>query len=222
MSRFSSPQPGGNVDRRAGAVIVAAGESRRMEGVDKLFLPIHGAPLLSHTLAAFEAVPRIQSIVLVLAPANMERGKELVRQHGFAKVSEVCPGGERRQDSVRLGLERLAPHPWVVIHDGARPCVEPQVIERGLEEAVRWGSVVAAVPMKDPVKVVRGQGEVQETLNRRGLWSVQTPQVFPWEVLHQTHQQQDVTVTDDAALVELLGYPVHVYFGSYANIKVTT
>ena len=222
MSRFASPQPGGPVDRRAGAVIVAAGESRRMEGVDKLFLPLLGAPLLSHTLAAFEAVPWIQSIVLVLSAANLERGKALVREHGFGKVDEICAGGERRQDSVWRGLEHLAPCSWVVIHDGARPCVEPQLIERGLEEAMRWGSAVAAVPMKDTVKVVSGQGEVRETLDRRRLWVAQTPQIFSWEVLHRAHQQQDIAVTDDAALVELLGYPVHVYFGSYTNIKVTT
>ena len=222
MSRFASPQAGEVVDRRTGAVIVAAGESRRMEGVDKLFLPILGAPLLSYTLAAFEAVSWIQSIVLVLSSANLERGRSLVREHGFSKVKEICPGGERRQDSVRRGLEHLAPYPWVVIHDGARPCIEPQLIERGLEEAVRWGSAVAAVPVKDTIKVVGGQGEVKKTLDRQGLWAVQTPQVFSWEVLRQAHQQQDVTVTDDAAQVELLGHPVHVYFGSYANIKVTT
>lgn len=193
-----------------------------MEGVDKLFLPLLGAPLLSHTLAAFEAVPWIQSIVLVLSADNLERGQALVRENGCSKVNEICLGGERRQDSVRQGLERLAPHPWVVVHDGARPCVEPKLIERGLEEAVCWGSAVAAVPMKDTVKVVSGHGEVQETLDRRGLWIVQTPQIFSWETLHQAHRRRDVTVTDDATLVELLGHPVHVYFGSYANIKVTT
>ena len=193
-----------------------------MEGTDKLFLPILDTPLLSHTLAAFEAVPWVQSIVLVLSPANLERGKALVREYGFDKVHEVCIGGERRQDSVRQGLKSLVPHPWVVIHDGARPCVDPQLIERGLEEAARWGSAVAAVPVKDTVKVVNGSGEVRETLDRQNLWIAQTPQIFSWEVLHQAHQQQDTTVTDDASLVELLGHPVHVYFGSYANIKVTT
>ena len=222
MSRFASPRPGGPADHRAGAVIVAAGESRRMEGVDKLFLPLLGRPLLSHTLASFEAVPRIQSIELVLSASNLEQGKTLVQEQGFSKVDQVCLGGERRQDSVRRGLEHLAPHPWVIIHDGARLCVEPALIERGLEEAARWGSAVAAVPMKDTVKAVGGGGDVRETLDRRRLWTVQTPQIFPWEVVHQAYQRQDATVTDDAGLVELLGYPVHVYFGSYANIKVTT
>jgi len=221
MARNSNAKKLGVVDR-AGAIVVAAGSSKRMEGVDKLFMPIHGAPLLSHTLAAFEAVPSIQSVVLVLAPTNLERGRELVRQYNFSKISEVCHGGERRQDSVRLGLRCLSPYPWVVIHDGARPCVEPRIIERGLDEAMRWGSAVAGVPVTDTIKVIREHGQVQETLHRSDLWSVQTPQIFPWEVLHRAHQQEGISVTDDAALVELLGYPVHIYFGSYANIKVTT
>ncbi|MEE8443689.1 MAG: 2-C-methyl-D-erythritol 4-phosphate cytidylyltransferase, partial [Dehalococcoidia bacterium] len=185
MSRPLSPRPAESADHRAGALIVAAGESRRMEGVDKLFLPILGTPLLSHTLMAFEAVPWIQSIVLVLSETNLERGKALVRENGYSKVDEICIGGEHRQDSVRIGLERLAPHPWVVVHDGARPCVEPELIERGIEEAVRCGSAVAAVPMKDTVKVVSERGEVRETLDRQGLWIVQTPQVFPWDVLRR-------------------------------------
>lgn len=193
-----------------------------MDGVDKLFLPILNAPLLSYTLAAFEAVPLVQSITLVLSAANMERGKELVQEHGIGKVNHICLGGERRQDSVRRGLEPLEPYPWVIVHDGARPCAEPRLIERGLDEAVRWGSAVAAVPMKDTVKVAGPERTVRETLDRRRLWATQTPQIFPWELLNQAHQQQDIAATDDSTMVESLGYPVHLYFGSYANIKVTT
>ena len=211
-------------DHQAGAIIVAAGQSRRMDSVDKLFLPILGMPLIAHTLAAFEAAPSVQTIVLVLSRANVEQGKALVRKHGFAKVHQVCLGGERRQDSVRQGLERLTPYPWVVIHDGARPCVEPELIERGLEEAYRWGSAVAAVPVKDTVKIVGAQGMVIETPDRQKLWAAQTPQVFSWDVLQRAHGQTgiDIEATDDAALVERLGNPVHIFFGSYANIKVTT
>ncbi len=201
---------------------MAAGQSRRMDGVDKLFLPLLGIPLLAHTLAAFEAAPSIQSVVLVLSPANLEQGKTVVQEQGFAKVHQVCLGGERRQDSVQRGLEHLAPHPWVVIHDGARPCVDSRLIERGLKEATRWGSAVAAVPVKDTVKVVGGQGMVTETLDRQKLWVVQTPQVFPWDVLQRAYRQTGIDATDDAALVERLGHPVHIFFGSYANIKVTT
>ncbi|MSQ21760.1 MAG: 2-C-methyl-D-erythritol 4-phosphate cytidylyltransferase [Dehalococcoidia bacterium] len=207
---------------RAGAIIVAAGQSSRMNGVDKLFLPLIGIPLIAHTLAAFEAAPSIQSIVLVLSQANVEQGKALVKQHGFAKVRQVCLGGESRQDSVRRGLEHLAPHTWVVIHDGARPCVEPELIERGLKEATRWESAVAAVPVKDTIKIVGDQGMVLETPDRQKLWAAQTPQVFPWDLLQKAYRQTGVDATDDAALVERMGHPVHIFLGSYANIKVTT
>jgi len=201
---------------------LAAGQSRRMDGPDKLFLPLLGAPLLSHTLAAFEAAQSVVSVVLVLSLTNLEQGKALVQKRGFAKVQQICLGGPRRQDSVRAGLEHLAPQPWVIVHDGARPCVEPDLIERGLAEAARWGSAVAAVPAKDTVKLAGDDMTVQKTLERRNLWLAQTPQIFAWDVLHQAHRQADIDVTDDAALVERLGHPVHLYLGSHANMKVTT
>lgn len=215
-------RPGQSEARGAGAIIVAAGQSRRMEGVDKLFVPLLGMPLLAHTLAAFEVTSSVQTVVLVLSQANLEKGEALVKEQGLAKVHQVCLGGARRQDSVRQGLERLPPCPWVIIHDGARPCVEPQLIERGLEEATRWGSAVAAVPVKDTIKVVGDQGTVVETPDRRRLWAAQTPQIFPREVLRQAYRQEEFTATDDAALVERMGHAVHLFFGSYANIKVTT
>ena len=193
-----------------------------MNGVDKLFLPLLGVPLLSYSLEVFHAVDQIEHLVLVLSPSNLELGKTLVAERGFQKVTHVCLGGSRRQDSVRSGLELLPPCDWVVVHDGARPCVEPELIKRGLEEARRCGSAVAAIPVRDTLKVADAHGEVTTTLDREGVWAAQTPQIFSWETLHRAYQQQDVTVSDDAALVERLGKPVHLYFGSYANIKVTT
>ncbi|MBI4200483.1 MAG: 2-C-methyl-D-erythritol 4-phosphate cytidylyltransferase [Chloroflexi bacterium] len=216
------PPPGASLGRRAGAILVAAGESRRMQGADKLFMSLLGRPLLSYALAAFEACHSIVDIVLVVRAENLERGRRLVQEGGFARVAAVCEGGPRRQDSVRLGLERLPASPWVVVHDGARPCVQPELIEEGLTMAERFGCAVAAVPLYDTVKRVDGGGQVEETLDRLHLWAVQTPQVFPREWLSKAHQLRDVTATDDAALVERLGYPVHVYLGSPMNIKVTT
>lgn len=219
---MDSPLPAGGGDRRAGAIIVAGGQSERMDGVDKLFLPLLGKPLLSYTLAAFEASAAVHSMVLVLSASNLDQGKEMVRERGFQKVSKVCEGGDTRQESVRLGLEQLAPLPWIIVHDGARPCLEPGIIERGLNEAARWGSAIAAVPVTDTLKIVQKNGMIQETPDRRAFWAAQTPQIFPRDVLMDAHQQQDVTTTDDASLVERMGQPVHVYFGSYSNIKVTT
>ena len=113
-----------------GAIIAAAGRSERMGGRDKLFAVVGGKPLLAHTLSAFQACRGVDRVVLVLASENMERGRELVAEAGFDKVAVVCQGGECRQDSVRNGLEELASCQWVVVHDGARPLVTVELIER--------------------------------------------------------------------------------------------
>lgn len=222
MSPVPSPHTGGPAGNRVGAIVVAAGQSRRMDGQDKLFLPLLGRPLLSYTLDILQRVHLVREVVLVLSQSDLDRGKALVAERRFHKVTSVCLGGPRRQDSVRLGLQALSPCDWVVVHDGARPCVEPELVERGLEEARKWGSAVAAVPVHDTLKIADGQGRVVTTMDREGLWTAQTPQVFPSEILRAAHEQSDETATDDAALVERLGRPVHLYTGSHANIKVTT
>jgi len=205
-----------------GAIVAAAGRSLRMNGTDKLFALVGGSPLLARTLLAFEVCRSVERIVLVLSPENLQRGQELVRQCGFDKVAAVCPGGERRQDSVRLGLEALASCDWVVVHDGARPLVTAELIERGLEAARETGAAIAAVPAADTINKVDASGLVRRTLNRADLWAVQTPQVFRYDLLCQAHRQAQAEVTDDAALVEGMGHRVKVFAGSPHNIKVTT
>ncbi|MCZ6890914.1 MAG: 2-C-methyl-D-erythritol 4-phosphate cytidylyltransferase [Chloroflexi bacterium] len=222
MSPVPSPRTGGPAGNRVGAIVVAGGRSRRMDGPDKLFLPLLGRPLLGYTLDVLQRVDLVREVVLVLSQSNLERGRALVAEREFHKVTGVCLGGPRRQDSVRLGLQALSPCDWVVVHDGARPCVEPELVERGLEEARKWGSAVAAVPVHDTLKSADSEGRVTATVDREGIWAVQTPQVFPSETLREAHRQVDATATDDAALVEWLGRPVHLYTGSQANIKVTT
>jgi len=207
---------------RVGAVVVAAGRSTRMAGVDKIFAPILGAPLIAHTLDQFEAFPLVAEVVLVLAPDNLERGACLVRDRGYRKVSHICPGGERRQDSVRRGLERLAPCQWVIVHDGARPNLDPQMLQRGLAAARECGAAVAGVPVQDTVKVVAPQGLVEATPPRDTLWAAQTPQIFRYSLLWEAHRRCTEPVTDDAAMVERLGHPVKMFLGSYHNLKVTT
>ncbi|MCZ6788731.1 MAG: 2-C-methyl-D-erythritol 4-phosphate cytidylyltransferase, partial [Chloroflexi bacterium] len=146
MSPVPSPHIGGHTGNRVGAIVVAGGRSRRMDGPDKLFMPLLGRPLLGYTLDVLQRVDLVREVVLVLSQSNLERGRALVAEREFHKVTGVCLGGPRRQDSVRLGLQALSPCDWVVVHDGARPCVEPELVERGLEEARKWGSAVAAVP----------------------------------------------------------------------------
>jgi len=205
-----------------GAIIAAAGRSERMGGRDKLFAVVGGKPLLAHTLSAFQACRGVDRVVLVLAPENTERGRELVAEAGFDKVVAVCQGGECRQDSVRNGLEELASCQWVVVHDGARPLVTVELIERGLEAAKETGAAIAALPIGDTVKEVESPGVIGRTLSRGQLWAAQTPQVFRYDILRDAHQRAQGEATDDAALVERLGYQVRVFDGSPSNIKVTT
>ena len=207
---------------RVGAIIAAAGSSQRMGGQDKIFAPLCGRPLLSWTVDAFQGCPHISKIVLVVNEKSLELARQLVEREGWSKVKAICPGGGRRRDSVAQGLGRLDNCWWVVIHDGARPCVNSELIQRGLEEAEKCGSAVAAVPVTDTIKIVGEDGLVQTTPQRHSLWSIQTPQVFRFDIIHKAHQRVEGDATDDASLVEQLGYQVKIYMGSYENIKVTT
>lgn len=206
-----------------GAVIVAAGSGTRMAGADKLFTEIAGRLLLAHAVAAFQECPAVDRIVLVLSEQNLERGRDLVKRHAFTKMAAVCPGGQRRQDSVRLGLEALSgPCDYVVVHDGARPLVMGELIERGIEAARETGAAAPALPLADTVKEASPDGLVLRTLDRGRLWAVQTPQVFRYELLLRAHREVIADVTDDAAMVEALGAPVRLFEGSRTNVKVTT
>ncbi len=206
-----------------GAVIAAAGSSSRMGGVDKIFTLLEGRAVLAHSVAAFESHPRIGNAVVVLHPDSVEAGRDLAREMGWRKVAAVVAGGDRRQDSVAAGLDALPPGcRWVLVHDGARPCVTGDVIDRGIDDAAECGAAVAATPVKDTIKVVDANGVVVETPERAALWAVQTPQVFRLDLLRAAYAAGDGDVTDDAALVERMGHAVKVFRGSYDNIKVTT
>src|SRR5213083_233323 len=136
----------------AGAVIVAAGSGTRMAGADKLFTEVAGRQLLAYAIAPFQECDSIDRIVVVMAPLSLKRGRELVERHGFTKVAALVKGGERRQDSVRLGLEALRECDYVAVHDGARPLVTTELIERGLEAARETGAAAPAVRIADTVK----------------------------------------------------------------------
>ena len=221
-----SPQPAqSNLDGptpTVGAIVVAAGRSHRMGVVDKIFARLMGQPLITYSLRVLNDCPKVHAIVLVMSVDAVEPGRLLVEEHGFHKVTEVCAGGERRQDSVRKGLERLGDTQWTIVHDGARPCVDERLVTTGLVEARRYGAAVAAVPMKDTIKSADSDRLVTGTLDRGALWIVQTPQVFRTELLFRAHRLVSEEVTDDATMVERMGSPVTVFMGSYENIKVTT
>ena len=142
-------------------------------------------------------------------------------EQGWSKVIDVCVGGRRRQDSVAAGLRQLSSCDWVVIHDGARPLVTVDLINRGLEAAKGTGAAVAAVPATDTIKLAGDDGIVRQTPPRQNLWTVQTPQIFGIKIITEAYSRANGDVTDDASLVEQLGYRVKIYMGAYDNIKIT-
>jgi 2-C-methyl-D-erythritol 4-phosphate cytidylyltransferase len=206
---------------KVAAIIVAAGDSQRMGGIDKMFAPINGRPVLARVLDTFQNCKKIDQIIVVMNSKNIEECRGMVAAEGWDKVKEICLGGKKRQDSVAEGLKRLKDGEWVVIHDGARPLVTIDLIERGLEAAKETGAAAAAMPMTDTIKFVREDEIVRQTLPRQNLRAVQTPQVFRMDVIKNTYKFTTGDVTDDAALVEKAGFKVKLYKGSYDNIKIT-
>jgi len=210
-----------NNPQKVGAIIAAAGESRRMNGIDKVFAPLGGKPVISRVLDTFEKCDSIAQIIVVVSESNVEKCRGLIAGNKYSKPVEVCAGGKRRQGSVAAGLKRLKNCDWVVIHDGARPLVTKGLIEGGLEAAKETGAAVAAVPVTDTIKMAGDDRIVLETPPRQNLWAVQTPQVFRVGIISKAYQKADSEVTDDASLVEQLGNKVKLYTGSYDNIKIT-
>jgi 2-C-methyl-D-erythritol 4-phosphate cytidylyltransferase len=209
-----------NTQHRVAAIIVAAGESRRMNGIDKVLAPLKGRPVISHVLSAFDSCKSIDQIVLVVNQKSLEACRKLAA--GPSTPIDLCLGGKRRQDSVAAGLKKLKDCDWVVIHDGARPLITKALIEDGLEAAKETGAAVAAVPVTDTIKIAGDDRIVHQTPPRQNLWAVQTPQVFLPGIITKAYQQAKGEVTDDATLVEQAGYKVKLYMGSYENIKITT
>jgi 2-C-methyl-D-erythritol 4-phosphate cytidylyltransferase len=209
------------IDGDLGVVIVAAGASRRMGGVDKILSPVLGRPLISYTLRVFNDSDRVSSIVLVVSGQSLDAYRRLVDKYDLHKVQEVCEGGARRQDSVRLGLQRLGGTAWTAVHDGARPLVDAGMIESGVAAASETGAAMAAVPIKDTIKAADTDGIVLKTVDREGLWAAQTPQVFRSDLLTEAHRRITDDVTDDASMVERVGGKVKLFMGSYDNLKVT-
>jgi len=211
----------------ATGLIVAAGQGLRMgTRTPKVMLPVGGRPLLAHTLQAFEQAETIDQVVLVASEDLLAlMAAEVVDAHKLRKVRRIVPGGARRQDSVRLGLEAVGPNcRLVAIHDGARPLITPGLIDQAVTQAVRHGAAALAVRPSDTVR--RGEEDTfQVTLDRDKLWLMQTPQVFSCELILEAHRQaaeRRLDGTDDVALVEAMGYPVRVVEGFRENIKVTT
>ena len=193
-----------------------------MAGVDKTLVELDGMPLIARTIDVFERCEAVGAVVLVVARENLNAVADVSRERAWRKVVHVRIGGMRRQDSVRIGLNALPECDWVVVHDGARPLVTRKLIADGLLRAQATGAATAATPTVDTIKVVADDGSVVETLDRRKLASIQTPQVFRRTLLLEAHEAQAADVTDDASMLEERGVEVRVFMGDRTNIKVTT
>ena len=209
------------------ALVPAAGRGLRMGGsVPKQFLSLGSEPLIVQSLRTLQAAPVVDQIVLAVPRADVEYcTDEIVSRHRFTKVTKVVAGGAERQDSVRYALAQVHSDTEIVlIHDAVRPFVTLRMIAEVVAAARKEGAAIIALPMRDTVKQVRTDGTIERTVDRTSLWLAQTPQAFrlDWiETAHKKAHAEGIRATDDAFLVEWLGYSVAVVEGSGENIKVT-
>lgn len=205
-----------------GVIIASGGQSQRMGGIDKSFAPLNNFPVVLHSVRPFFESTLFHEIVLVLSKKNLELGNLWVEYLKWGDKLHVCVGGERRQDSVRNGINLLENCSWIAVHDGARPCINSEILKEGLLTAYQSGASVPIVPLTDTIKSLDHSGFVKETLPRELFWRAQTPQIFRRDILLEAHNKIDKTVSDDAQMVELLGYQVMTYSGAHQNIKITS
>ena len=207
------------------AIIVAAGSFTRMEGVNKQLAEISGIPVIIRTLMAFENSNLVSSIILVVRADDVFSVQLLTEKYGITKLTDIVCGGNCRQESVVKGLSRVSvTAEKVLIHDGARPLVDGDTIERVAKGLDSFSAVTCAVPIVDTVKRVDTNGQVLETLNRDGLVSVQTPQgVRVTDYKSALEKAEDLSAfTDDMSIMEKAGFKVLTVMGSRDNIKITT
>lgn len=223
------------------AIVLAAGQGKRMNSkVQKQYLLIQDRPVLYYSLKAFED-SFIDEIVLVVGVGEIEYCRsEIVKKYGFTKVTHIVEGGKERYHSVFNGLQRVADSlqtggedAFVFIHDGARPFVTAEILERAYDSVKQYGACVVGMPVKDTIKIADEDGFVETTPKRDLVWQVQTPQVFSFDLVYRAYSllikeeknllAQGIFVTDDTMVVEhFTKHPVKLVRGSYENIKITT
>lgn len=210
-----------------GVIIVAAGTGSRMKkDINKQFIKLNNKEIIVHTIDKFYNNNSIDDIVVVIKESEEEYFiNNVIKKYGFDNI-KITYGGNERQDSVYNGIKELDKNcDVVIVHDGARPFVTDDIIKNSIEEAKKHNAVVVGVKVKDTIKIVGEDGNIIDTPNRSYLWSVQTPQVFKYEVITKAYEDAyngNYYGTDDAMLVERIGYNVKMIEGSYDNIKITT
>ena len=207
------------------AIIAAAGSSQRMDGENKLLLPLGGKPVLAHTLQAIDAAEGVNEIIIAAREEDLVRFAELCKAWGITKPVKVVVGGKTREESVlRAAMEANKSADLLAVHDGARPFVTPELFDTVIEAARVNFAAAPAIPVKDTIKVAV-DGVVRETPERSTLYAVQTPQVFDAQLLRaalQSAVENDIPLTDDCSAVERLGKEIYLTEGLEENIKITT
>ena len=210
------------------AIIVAAGKGKRMErDYNKQYIHLEGKPIVARTLLHFENHEIIDEIIIVVGQGEVEFCREnIVEKYNLSKIRKIVEGGEERYHSVHNGIKAVSHQCEVVlIHDGARPFVTREIINESIASANIYGCSIVGMPVKDTIKTIDEEGFVKDTPKRENIWLVQTPQTFKKEIIlraHQKREMENLSVTDDAMLVEALGGRVKMIRGSYENIKITT
>lgn len=205
---------------RIAIILLAAGSSTRMQGVDKVWTDLGGEPLIARSLQAAASVDGVTDVIVVTAAARHDEVQTLAALLGCAV--RCVEGGARRQDSVAAGIAAAPDADWYLVHDTARPLAGAALFAAVLDAARAHGAAIPVVPVVDTVKRVDALGRVVETLDRGTLRAVQTPQGFAGPLLRRAHAEVRADATDDASMVEALGAPVMTVPGSPANLKVTT
>ena len=209
----------------ASVIIVCAGNSTRMNGVNKILLPLGESNVIGNSLMAFEKCETITDIVVVCRECDEDSIKETAGKIGITKLHAFARGGETRQKSVMNGLRKISPDTELIaIHDGARPLVKPEHIEKTIKDASVFGGATLGVPVKDTIKIVH-DGLIDDTPHRPSLYITQTPQVFKRRIYFEGVDfaaEHELDFTDDCQLIEAIGTKVCMTTGDYTNIKITT
>jgi 2-C-methyl-D-erythritol 4-phosphate cytidylyltransferase len=206
------------------AILVAGGSSQRM-GFDKLFAKIAGEPVIAHPIRAFERATSVGEIVLVAREDRHDEIRKICRDRGFKKVLSIVPGGGRRQDSVRAGLDRINHNAkYVAVHDAARPLITPEQIERAFAQCRVHGAATLAQPVDDTLKRADADLLVVGSVDRHQIYAMQTPQIFERKLLEDAYRAvyaENILVTDEVSAVERLGCKVGLVLDDDFNLKIT-
>lgn len=210
------------------AIVLAAGSGKRMNSkVHKQYLIIQDRPVLYYSLKAFED-SAVDEIVLVVGKGEEKFcRKEIVDKYGISKVKAIVEGGKERYHSVFEGLKQTSDADYVLIHDGARPFVNQDIIRRCMQEVQKYQACVVGMPVKDTIKIADEEGYAKQTPDRKNVWMIQTPQTFSYALIYEAYEEmlktEDTAITDDAMVLERIkGKKSKLIEGSYRNIKITT